>query len=128
MIWKWTDLSSSLWENRLPCNLFIKKQTRKITATNNWIVLTVQWSVKYYFATNSPIFQKNRGEEEYEENMKRWLYLSESSFKLVKSISNYTKFPNHKIYANHKIYLLKHLQSCHFLPCPWNVSFYHWET
>ena len=28
-------------------------------ATTNWIVLAFGWSVKYFFAPNSPMFRKN---------------------------------------------------------------------
>ena len=33
-------------------------------AINNWNVLAVQWSLKYLFAPNFPIFWKSRGEED----------------------------------------------------------------
>ena len=35
-----------------------------LIARNNWIVLAVPWSVKYFFAPNSPIFWKIHGWEE----------------------------------------------------------------
>ena len=43
-------------KNRPEKNCFI--------ATNNRIVFTVPWSVKYFFAPDSPTFRKNRSEEE----------------------------------------------------------------
>ena len=56
---RWLHLSSSLWG--IPLRLVHKNnRTEKFPfiATYNWIVLAVWWSVKYYFAPNSPIFQK----------------------------------------------------------------------
>ena len=38
--------------------------------TNNWIVLAVRWSVKYFFVPNSSMFQKNC--EEKEEDGENW--------------------------------------------------------
>ena len=38
-------------------------------ATNNWIVLAVQWSVKYFFTKNSPIFWKSHVKEVDGENL-----------------------------------------------------------
>ena len=53
-VWK----KSSLW--------LVQKKNRpeKCTfiATNNWIVLAVWWSVKYFYAPNSLIFRKNAAE------------------------------------------------------------------
>ena len=37
-------------------------------ATNNWIVLAVWWSVKYFYASNSLIFQKSCVEKEEAED------------------------------------------------------------
>ena len=41
-----------------------KEMTRKISfyGTTNWIVLVVRWSIKYFFAPNSPIFGKSLDE------------------------------------------------------------------
>ena len=33
--------------------------TNWIVETTNWTVLAIRWSVKYFFASNSSIFQKN---------------------------------------------------------------------
>ena len=38
-------------------------------ATNNSIVLAVQWSVKYFFTKNFPIFRKSRVKEVDGENL-----------------------------------------------------------
>ena len=46
-------------------NLY-RPETFPFIATNNWTVLAVRWSVKYFFAPNSPIFQKSCGKEEEE--------------------------------------------------------------
>ena len=32
-------------------------------ATINWIVLAIQWSVKYFFAPKSPLLRKSGGEK-----------------------------------------------------------------
>ena len=45
-----------------------EKEKYPFIATNNWIVLAVQWPVKYFFAPNFPIFRKSCGEEEDGEN------------------------------------------------------------
>ena len=53
---RWLHLSRSLWEIPLCCDLFRKRTDQRkfpFTATNNWIVLAVQWPVEYSFAPNS---------------------------------------------------------------------------
>ena len=48
---RWLYLSSSLWEISLHCNLFTKWIDPKnllFIEANKLIVLTVQWSVKYF--------------------------------------------------------------------------------
>ena len=44
-----------------------KPEKFPFTTTNNGIILAVRWSVKYFYAENSPIFWKS-GEEEDGEN------------------------------------------------------------
>ena len=59
-------LLKSLWEIPLCSHLFRKRIDQKkfpFIATNNLIVLAAQWSVKYFFAPNSPIFRKRGGEK-----------------------------------------------------------------
>ena len=48
------------------CDVFRKTKEQKklpFIATSNWIVLAVQWSVKYFFAPNSPLFREGGGEK-----------------------------------------------------------------
>ena len=64
---RWLHSSRSLWEIHLCCNLFRKRIDQKnffFTATNNWIELALQWSVKYFFAPNSLLFRKSSKEED----------------------------------------------------------------
>ena len=59
-------LSSYLWGIPLRCDMFRKIIDQKnfpFIATNNWIVLAVQWSVKYLCAPNFPLIQKSGGEK-----------------------------------------------------------------
>ena len=66
---KWLHLSNNLWGIPVYLRLVQKKNRPEefpFIATNNWIVLVVQWSVKYLFAPNSPKFQKNCNEEKEE--------------------------------------------------------------
>ena len=61
------DLSTSLWGISLPATYSEKKNRPEkncFIATNNRIVFTVRWSVKYFFAPDSQTFRKNRSEEE----------------------------------------------------------------
>ena len=47
--------------NSLSLRLTQKKNTQEkfpFTSTHNWILVAVRWSVKYFFAPNSPIFRK----------------------------------------------------------------------
>ena len=39
-------------------------------ATNTWIVSAFRWSVKYFFAQNSPLFRKSRGERRRKKGIK----------------------------------------------------------
>ena len=64
-------LSNSIWGTPLCYDLFRKIIDQKkfpFIATNKWIVLAVQWSVNYLFATNPPfefpVIQKSGGERE----------------------------------------------------------------
>ena len=47
-------------------------ETFPLLATNNWIVLAVQWYVKYFFALNSLIIWKSRGEEDGMQTLKEF--------------------------------------------------------
>ena len=67
---RWSHLSSNLWGISLgnfPSLAYVQKKNRpekfSFIATNNGIVSTVQWSLKYLFAPNSPLFQKGSVEE-----------------------------------------------------------------
>ena len=54
---EWLHLSSSFWGIPLRCDLFRKITDQKkfpFIATNNWIVLAIPRSVKYFYAPNSP--------------------------------------------------------------------------
>ena len=63
---RWLHLSSLSLGNS-PSRRLIQKSNRPekwpFIATNNWIVLAARWSVKYFFAPNSPLFQKKSGEK-----------------------------------------------------------------
>ena len=62
---RWLHLLSS-FQGILLCDLLRKRINQKkfsFIATNNLIVLAFQWSVKYFFAPNSPLFQKSGGEK-----------------------------------------------------------------
>ena len=59
---RWLHLSTTHEGIPLRCNLFRRRIDQKklpVIATNNWIVLAVWWSVKYFFAPNSSTFRKN---------------------------------------------------------------------
>ena len=45
-------------------------------ATNSWIILAVRWSVKYFFAPNSPelLKKKRTGEQRKPVNAKRFAF------------------------------------------------------
>ena len=61
----WLHLSTSLWGNSSSLRLAQKKKRPEkipFMAKTNWITLAVHWSVKYFYALNSPIFRKSRGE------------------------------------------------------------------
>ena len=63
---RWLHLSSSLWGIPLCCDFFRKRIGQKnfpLIATSNRIVLAVQWSLKYFFAPNSPSLRKSGGEK-----------------------------------------------------------------
>ena len=69
---RWLYLSSSPWGIPLHCDLFRKRRDPKnflFIGTSNWIALAIRWSIKYFFATNSPIFRirlaEKQGEEEH---------------------------------------------------------------
>ena len=71
---RWLHLSRSLWEIPLCCDLFRKRTDQRkfpFTATNNWIVLAVQWPVEYSFAPNSlfefPVIPEKWSRKEEEE-------------------------------------------------------------
>ena len=67
---RWSDLSNSPWEISLG-NFSSQRHAQKnnrpekflFIRRNNGIVSTVQWSLKYFFAPNSPLFQKSSVEE-----------------------------------------------------------------
>ena len=63
---RWLHLSSSLWGIPYCCDFFRKRIDQKkfpFIVADNRIVLAVQWSVKYFFALNSPLFRKRSGEK-----------------------------------------------------------------
>ena len=70
---RWLHLSSGPWKIPLYCDLFRKRIDQKqfpFIATNNWIVLAVQWSVKFFLLRiprySGNIVEKRRGRDNYE--------------------------------------------------------------
>ena len=76
--------------------------------TNNWIVLAVQWSVKYIFASNSPISWKSCAEER--ENSKALCFASKCKKVKMKTFTalSVISTKNLKILKYH-IFLIKQL-------------------
>ena len=51
-------------------------QKKNWPETNGWIILAVRWFWKYFFAPNSPLFQKRGGEKKKRDSYEEFFFSS----------------------------------------------------
>ena len=95
----------SLWEIPLRGDLFRRRNRPEkcpFTVTNNWIVLALRWSVKYFFARKSPLFRKSGGEKKKKKGNYEAFCFSSKRNKIINQL-----FPLSCSFQWHNFYVLK---------------------
>ena len=91
---RWLHLPRSPWGILLRCDLFRKKNRPEkfpFIATNNWIVLAVPMSVKYFFAPNSSYSKRVVEKKRREAITKRFAFQTNAKGEIWLHWENFAK-------------------------------------